>query len=172
MRLGLAVISAAAVIGGYALVDSVASRPADASFGSAPAAGEEGGWMPRLIDEPEPETRSYELIRYMNEDGSFGMTDDPRRVPPGARILGRERKTVTVAKPVVEPEWDERLDQASRPPPGAGRKLSGAEQRLMEKLLETGPFPDAHQLEQMQGDLDELERERASAERYTEEGLP
>lgn len=160
MRLGLAVFSAAVVFGGYTLVNTVSSRPA--TPGAAPAA-EERGWLPGAIDdEPAAETRTFELIRYLNPDGSFGMVDDPRRVPPGAKILGRERKTVAVAKPA--PAEDVPAEQlGSRLPlrDGAGRPLSAAEQRVMERLLETGVFPDAKQLEEMQGDLDELERERA-----------
>jgi hypothetical protein len=158
MRLGLAVAGAAAVIGGWALVNAVASRPVPAGA-PAPAAGAERDWRPGPIEEADAEIRSYELIRYVDADGSFGMTDDPRRVPPGAKITGRERRTIARAKPppLLEPE-------APELPPAPGRRpLSGAEQRLMEKLLETGPFPDAHQLEEMQPDLDALEQERSAA---------
>ncbi len=163
MRLGLAVVSAAAVIGGYALVNTLSSRPADSAVGAPGAPEAVRSWMPGAIDEPAAEPRSFELIRYMNKDGSFGMVDDPRRVPPGATILGRERKTAAAAKPApAEPASEERLDSAPRPRAGAGRRLSAAEQRVMEKVLETGVFPDAEQLEQMQGDLDELDRERAA----------
>ena len=149
MRLGLAVVSAAAVIGGYALVNTLGSRPA-AHERATPAAEMAHGWRPGAIDEPAAEARTYELIRYLNPDGSLGMVDDPTRVPPGATILGRERKTVTAAKPTAA---------APRP----DRRLSPAEQRVMERVLETGVFPDASQLEQMQGDLDALDRERAAA---------
>jgi hypothetical protein len=158
MRLGLAVLGAAAVIGGYVLVNNVVSRPAPAG-GGGPAAEEEPSWLPGPIEEPEAEIRSYELIRYVNPDGSFGMTDDPRRVPPGAKVTGRERRTVARAKP--PPAVD--ATAAALPPEAVRRPPSGAEQRLMEKLLETGPFPDATQLEGMDGDLDELERERRAA---------
>jgi hypothetical protein len=155
MRLGLAVLGAAAVVGGYVLVNHVASRPAPAG-GGAPSAEALPGWQPGPIDEAEAEIRSYELIRYLNPDGSFGMTDDPRRVPPGAKITSRERRTIARAKPAAEPEPTELA-----PGPAAPRKpLSAAERRLMEKLLETGPFPDAAQLEEMQPELDEVERER------------
>jgi hypothetical protein len=149
MRLGLAVVSVAAVIGGYALVNTLGSRPAAPA--DAKTAAETGrSWAPRAIDEPDSETRTYELIRYLNPDGSLGMVDDPRRVPPGARILGRERKTAAAAK---------RAPAAPEP----GHRLTPAEQRVMERVLETGVSPDAHQLEQMQGDLDALDRERAAA---------
>ena len=46
---------------------------------------------------------------------------------------------------------------------GGPAALALLEQRLMEKVLETGVFPDAEQLEQMQGDQNELDRERAAA---------
>jgi hypothetical protein len=160
MRLGLAVVSAAAVIGGYWLVNSIASRPAP---GATPAAQEERGWLPGAIDEPVPEAeveiRSYELIRYVNPDGSLGMVDDPRRVPPGATITGRERRTVERAKPPADTPPEAPGPPAAR----TDRRLSGAEQRLVEKVLETGVFPDAVQLEGMQDDLDALERERRAA---------
>jgi len=149
MRLGLAVVSAAAVIGGYALVNTLSSRPA-APGGATPAAETARSWAPGALEEPAPETRTYELIRYLNPDGSLGMVDDPTRVPPGATILGRERKTTAAAK---------RAPAA----PAPGHRLSPAEQRVMEKVLETGVFPDAAQLERMQGDLDALDRERAAA---------
>lgn len=154
MRLGLAVLGAAAVIGGYVVVNNVASRPAPAD-GDAPAAQEEPGWLPGRIEEPEAEIRSYELIRYVNADGSFGMTDDPRRVPVGAKITGRERRTIARAKPPAAVDAED-----AEAPPAARKPLSGAERRLMEKLLETGPFPDAAQLEKMQPELDEVEAER------------
>jgi hypothetical protein len=161
MRLGLAVVGAAAVIGGYFLVNAVASRPAPADE-AASAAQAEAGWRPGPIEEAEAEIRSYELIRYVNADGSFGMTDDPRRVPPGAKITGRERRTVARAKPEAAaaeaPEGWPPL-----PPAGERRAPSAAERRVMEKLLQTGPFPDAGQLDEMQGDLDELESERRAA---------
>jgi hypothetical protein len=113
MRLGLVVVGAAVVVGGYVLVNSIASRPAPAD-GAAPAAHEAPGWQPGS-EEPEAEIRSYELIRYVNADGSFGMTDDPRRVPAGAKITGRERRTVARAKP---PAAVDALDP--EPPPAAG----------------------------------------------------
>jgi hypothetical protein len=156
MRLGLAVLGAAAVIGGFVLVNTVTTRPAPEGEAEAAAAAQRG-WRPGPIEEADAEIRSYELIRYVNPDGSFGMTDDPRRVPPGAKITGRERRTVARAK---APEPVEAEEPEAWPPAGPRRAPSAAERRLMEKLLETGPFPDADQLEEMQPDLDELERER------------
>ena len=170
MRLGLAVLSAAVVIGGYTLVNTIQSRPADSEPGAETASETLRSWMPGAIDEPAVETRSFELIRFMNPDGSFGMVDDARRVPPGATILGRERKQVAAAKPApaerapeaeVAPEPEESVDPAL--PPGAGRRLSAAERRVMEAVLKSGVMPDASQLEQMQGDLDALEAEREAA---------
>jgi hypothetical protein len=173
MRLGLVVISAAAVVGGYMLVNTIQSDPADPS-GQSSVEKTVRGWMPGAIDEDEPatETRSYELIRYMNKDGSVGMVDHESRVPPGAKILGRERKTAVVpksapAKPAQfaskksrpEPDADEpQLSPEMRD--AAGRPLTDAEKAVMKRVLETGVFPDAHQLEQMQGDLDAVGRER------------
>jgi hypothetical protein len=158
MRLGLAALGAAAVIGGFVLVNTLTSRPAPERE-AAPAAEGERGWRPGPIEEAEAEIRSYQLIRYVNSDGSFGMTDDPRRVPPGAKITSRERRTIARAKPAAEagPEGVE------LPPAPERRRVSAAERRLIERLLETGPFPDANQLEEMQPDLDELERERGGA---------
>jgi hypothetical protein len=98
------------------------------------------------------ETRSYELIRYVNKDGSFGMVDDPTRVPRGATIIGRERKTVTAEKPA--PPAAPEPDPMTAPPQ---RPLSAAEQRVVEAALEAGLLPDAAQ------HLDEVERERAAA---------
>jgi hypothetical protein len=133
MRLGLAVACAAAVVGGYLLVNAVASRPTPADE-AAPAAQAGSGWRPGPIGEADAEIRSYELIRYVNPDGSLGMTDDPRRVPPGAKITGRERRIVAQAKPPAEEEpADPHLPPAHRP------RSSEAEQ------------------------LDELERERRAA---------
>jgi hypothetical protein len=157
MRLGLAVLGAAAVIGGYALVNSVSGRPA------APAPGSDPGgrsWSPSVLDEPAPAARTYELIRYVNPDGSFGMVDDPTRVPRGATIIGRERKTAAAAEPAEGPDSDEAADVPAEPAPGP---LSAAERRVMEAVLETGLFPDGAQLERMEDDLDEVERERAAA---------
>jgi len=165
MRLGLAVFGAAVVFGGYALVNTIQTGP-EGSGSEASATDKLRSWMPGAIDdEPgEVETRSYELIRYMNKDGSFGMVDDPTRVPPGATILGRERKTAAVAKQAPtgrEREAAGALSEGkSLSPDKPGRTLSPAEQRLMDSVMKGGPFPDAAQLEQMQKDLDELERER------------
>ena len=155
MRLGFAVLGAAAVVGAYTLVNTLVHRPAAPG---ASAAETRRSWMPGVIEdegEAEAETRSFELIRYLNPDGSFGMVDDARRVPPGAKILSRERRTASVAKAA---------ETAPEPGPAAlatpGRTLSPAEQRVLQRVLETGVSPDASQLERMQGDVDALERER------------
>jgi hypothetical protein len=158
MRLGVAVLAAAAVMGGYALVNHVASRPAM----PGEEAAEERGWLPGVIeDEPAPEGRRYELIRYVNKDGSFGMVDDPTRVPKGATIVGRERKTVAAPKPsAAEPAPSGAPMERA---PDGDHRLSEAEQNLLEKVLETGVFPDANQLDGMQGELDAVEQERRAA---------
>jgi hypothetical protein len=167
MRLGLAVFAAAAVLGGYALVNTLGSRPAPPE-GAAPAAEAERDWLPSAIDEPAPEARSYELIRYMNKDGSFGMVDDPTRVPPGATILGRERKTVAVTKPATpaaEPsadpatEEEERLERMLMQRQEASRRLATAQRRITDAVLGSGLFPGSETLEQVQGDLDTMQQE-------------
>lgn len=110
MRLRLAVLSAAAVVGGYALVSSVQGRFSGPGDGSEPSGR---SWSPSVLEEPAPATRTYELIRYVNPDGSLGMVDDPTRVPRGATIVGRERRTMTVATPAAP----EAAGPESAPPP-------------------------------------------------------
>ena len=169
MRLGLVVFSAAAVLGGYALVNSISSRPAEPGDGGALAAEAERSWLPGSIDEPAAETRSYELIRYLNQDGSFGMVDDPTRVPPGATIIGRERKTVAVAKPAPargtdptgdgELEEEERLERMVEERQASSQRLATIQRRVMETVLSSGLFGDTGRVEKVQKDLDEMQRE-------------
>ncbi len=169
MRLGLVVFSAAVVIGGYALVNSVESRPAETGDGSAPAAQAERSRLPDSIGEPVPELRTYELIRYVNKDGSFGMVDDPTRVPPGAAILGRERKTVTVARPgasddvdpafAEEMEEEERLVRMVEQRQESMKRLASIQRRVAETVLGSGLFGADSKLGKVQKDLDEMQRE-------------
>jgi hypothetical protein len=171
MRLGLAVFSAAAVIGGYALVNTIGSRPAEPADGGALAAEADGGWLPGSIDEPVAETRSYELIRYVNKDGSFGMVDDPTRVPPGATIVGRERKTVAVKKPVpaagaelagdAELEEEERFVRMVEERQASSQRLAQIQRRVMETVLGSGVFGDPAEVGKVQNDLDAMQREAA-----------
>jgi hypothetical protein len=171
MRLGLAVFSAAVVIGGYALVNSISSRPAEPGDGGALTAEAERGWLPGSIDEPEAETRSYELIRYVNKDGSFGMVDDPTRVPPGATIVGRERKTVAVKKPVPAPgadpaadpelEEEERFMRMVEERRASSQRLAAIQRRVMETVLGSGLFGDPAEAGKVQKDLDAMQREAA-----------
>ena len=171
MRLGLAVFSAAAVIGGYALVNSIVSRPAEPGDGGALAAESERGWLPGSIDEPAGETRSYELIRYLNKDGSFGMVDDPTRVPAGATIVGRERKTVAVRKPApardADPapdpalEEEERLMRSVEERQASSQRLAQIQRRVMETVLGSGLFGDTGEVGKVQKDLDAMKREAA-----------
>jgi hypothetical protein len=171
MRLGLAVFSAAAVIGGYALVNTIGSRPAEPADGGALAAEADGGWLPGSIDEPVAETRSYELIRYVNKDGSFGMVDDPTRVPPGATIVGRERKTVAVKKPAPAPgadpagdadlEEEERVMRMVEERQASSQRLAQIQRRVMETVLGSGVFGDRAEVGKVQKDLDAMQREAA-----------
>ena len=171
MRLGLAVLSAAVVIGGYALVDTVSSRPAEPADGGALGAEAERGWLPGSIDEPAAETRSYELIRYVNKDGSFGMVDDPTRVPPGATIVGRERKTVSVRKPPPAPgadsggdaglEEEERFTRMVEERQASSQRLAQIQRRVMETVLGSGLFGDPAEVGKVQNDLDAMQREAA-----------
>ena len=171
MRLGLVAFSAAAVLGGYALVNSISSRPAEPGDGGALAAEAERGWLPGSIDEPAGETRSYELIRYLNKDGSFGMVDDPTRVPPGATIIGRERKTVAVRKPApahdadpaADPalEEEERLVRMVEEREASSQRLAQIQRRVMETVLGSGLFGDAAEVGKVQKDLDAMKREAA-----------
>jgi len=169
MRLGLAVFSAAAVIGGYALVNAISSRPAEPTDAGALAAEAERGWLPGSIDEPAAETRSYELIRYVNKDGSFGMVDDPTRVPPGATIVGRERKTVAVRKPAPAPgaeptgdaelEEEERFARMAEQRQASSQRLAAIQRRVMETVLGSGLFGDPAEVGKVQKDLDAMQRE-------------
>jgi hypothetical protein len=171
MRLGLAVFSAAAVIGGYALVNTIGSRPAEPADSGALAAEAGGGWLPGSIDEPVAETRSYELIRYVNKDGSFGMVDDPTRVPPGATIVGRERKTVAAKKPEpaagAEPAGDAELEEEERfmrmveERQASSQRLAQIQRRVMETVLGSGVFGDPAEVGKVQNDLDAMQREAA-----------
>src|SRR5262245_36453604 len=156
MRLGLAFVGAALVLGAVALVNTLDGRPAAEEEAATPIAETVRGWIPDAL-EPAPEPRSYELIQFLKPDGSFGMVDDPKRVPPGAKILSRTRKTEAAPKK-AEPAPDERVAGGRRARPGRG--LTVAEQALLDAVLESGVHPDAHQLEQMEDELEAAERER------------
>jgi hypothetical protein len=173
MRLGLAVLGAAAVIGGYALVNSIQGRPAQSGDDGEHAASSGSSWLPGAIeDEPEAETRSYELIRYLNKDGSFGMVDDPTRVPPGATIVRRERKTVAVRKPAPAAgpadaapdaalEEEERMIRMVEEREASSQRLAAIQRRVMETVLGSGLFGDAAEVGKVQKDLDAMKREAA-----------
>ena len=156
MRLGLAFVGAALVLGAYTLVNTIKSRPTAPEEGAAPIAETVRAFLPDAL-EPGPEPRSYELIQFLKPDGSVGMVDDPKRVPPGAKILSRTRKTEAVPKR-KDPAAEERLAGGRRTRPGRG--LTVAEQALLDAVLESGVHPDAHELEQMEDELDAVERER------------
>ncbi len=166
MRLGLVVVSAAAVVGGYLLVNTVSSRPATAPVEPTPVAESKRELRPGSSSTPPPETRRYELIRYITKDGSFGMVDDPTRVPPGATIVGRERKTVVAEQPAAsEPsfspefEEEERLERMLEQRRQAGQRLAAAQRRIAETVLGSGLFPGSETLGKVQGELDTMQRE-------------
>jgi hypothetical protein len=166
MRLGLVVLSAAAVTGGTLLVNTISSRPAFGPAERPPAAEAERDLRPGSSAAPPPETRRYELIRYVTKDGSFGMVDDPTRVPPGATIVGRERKTVVTEKPAapepfLEPELEEeeRLERMLEQRHQAGQRLAAAQRRIAESVLGSGLFPRSETLGKLQGELDTMQQE-------------
>jgi hypothetical protein len=90
-------------------------------------------------------------------------------VPPGATIVGRERKTVSVARPDpgsdVDPalagelEEEERLVRMLEQRQAASRRLGAIQRRLAETVLGSGMFGADSKLAEAHKDLDALLRE-------------
>jgi hypothetical protein len=94
-------------------------------------------------------------------------------VPPGARIVSRERKTVPVARPAEAPDADaygstgwrdeleeeRRLERILEERRESGRRLTALQRQLMEKLAGAGWLPGADAPLEVQQDLDAMQRE-------------